>query len=165
MKAIQQFLSDITWGELDFLFVDLPPGTGDEPLSVMQLIPDMDGVVIVTIPSEVSQNVVKKAVTFARRLGVPVIGIVENMSGFICPECGAKVDIFKVGGGQKIAQDLSVPFLGSIPIDPEICSDSDKGTPFIAEHPNSPATKAFTEIVKKIENFLQHHALKEEVAK
>jgi ATP-binding protein involved in chromosome partitioning len=165
MKAIQQFLSDITWGELDFLFVDLPPGTGDEPLSVMQLIPDMDGVVIVTIPSEVSQNVVKKAVTFARRLGVPVIGIVENMSGFICPECGAKVDIFKVGGGQKIAQDLAVPFLGSIPIDPEICSDSDKGTPFIAEHPNSPATKAFTEIVKKIENFLQHHALKEEVAK
>jgi ATP-binding protein involved in chromosome partitioning len=165
MKAIQQFLSDITWGELDFLFVDLPPGTGDEPLSVMQLIPDMDGVVIVTIPSEVSQNVVKKAVTFARRLGVPVIGIVENMSGFICPECGAKVDIFKVGGGQKIAQDLAVPFLGSIPIDPEICSDSDKGAPFIAEHPNSPATKAFTEIVKKIEDFLQHHALKEEVAK
>ena len=165
MKAIQQFLSDITWGELDFLFVDLPPGTGDEPLSVMQLIPDMDGVVIVTIPSEVSQNVVKKAVTFARRLGVPVIGIVENMSGFICPECGAKIDIFKVGGGQKIAQDLAVRFLGSIPIDPEICSDSDKGAPFIAEHPNSPATKAFTEIVKKIEDFLQHHALKEEVAK
>jgi ATP-binding protein involved in chromosome partitioning len=154
MRAIQQFLSDITWGELDFLFVDLPPGTGDEPLSVMQLIPDMDGVVIVTIPSEVSQIVVKKAVTFARQLGIRVIGVIENMSGFVCPKCGTEVNIFKVGGGQKIAEDLAVPFLGSIPIDPEICIDSDKGLPFIIEHSNSPATKAFTEIVKKIERFL-----------
>jgi ATP-binding protein involved in chromosome partitioning len=155
MKAIQQFLSDITWGELEFLLVDLPPGTGDEPLSVIQLIPDMDGVVIVTIPSEVSQLVVKKAVTFARQLGVPIIGIVENMSGFICPKCGTEVNIFKVGGGQKIAEDLSVPFLGSIPIDPEICRDSDNGVPFITEHADSPATKAFKEIVKKIERFLE----------
>lgn len=145
MRAIQQFLSDITWGELDFLFVDLPPGTGDEPLSVMQLIPDMDGVVIVTIPSEVSQIVVKKAVTFARRLGVPVIGIIENMGGFI----------FKTGGGRRIAEDLAVPFLGSIPIDPEICTDSDNGKPFIIEHPNSPASKALTEIVKKIEHYME----------
>jgi ATP-binding protein involved in chromosome partitioning len=155
MKAIQQFLSDITWGELEFLFVDLPPGTGDEPLSVMQLIPDMDGVVIVTIPSEVSQLVVKKAVTFARQLGIPIIGIVENMSGFICPKCGTEVNIFKTGGGQKIAKDLSVPFLGTIPIDPEICSDSDNGVPFITEHIDSTATKAFNEIVKKIEAFLE----------
>jgi ATP-binding protein involved in chromosome partitioning len=155
MKAIQQFLSDIMWGELEFLFVDLPPGTGDEPLSVMQLIPDLDGVVIVTIPSEVSQIVVKKAVTFARQLGAPIIGVIENMSGFICPKCGAKTNIFKVGGGQKIAEDLSVPFLGSIPIDPEICRDSDNGMPFIAEHPDSSATKAFAGIVKKIEHFLK----------
>ncbi len=156
MKAIQQFLSDIMWGDLEFLFIDLPPGTGDEPLSVMQLIPEMDGVIIVTIPSEVSQVVVKKAVTFARQLGVPIIGIIENMSGFICPKCGTQTNIFKVGGGQKIAEDLSVPFLGSIPIDPEICRDSDNGTPFITEHVDSPATKAFTEIVKKIERFLEH---------
>jgi len=154
MKAIQQFLSDIMWGELDFLFIDLPPGTGDEPLSVMQLIPDMDGVIIVTIPSEVSQVVVKKAVTFARQLGIPVIGTIENMSGFVCPKCGTEIDIFKIGGGQKISEDLSVPFLGSIPIDPEICRDSDNGMPFITEHIDSPATKAFMEIVKKIEGFL-----------
>lgn len=154
MRAISQFLSDIVWGELDFLFIDLPPGTGDEPLSIMQLIPEMDGVVIVTIASEVSQIVVKKAVTFSRKLGVPVIGVIENMSGFVCPKCGTEIDIFKVGGGKRIAEDLSVPFLGSIPIDPEICRDSDNGMPFITEHADSPATKAFTEIVKKIEHFL-----------
>jgi ATP-binding protein involved in chromosome partitioning len=157
MTAIRQFLSDITWGELDFLFIDLPPGTGDEPLSIMQLIPDMDGVVIVTIPSEVSQLVVKKAVMFAKQLRVPVIGIIENMSNFICPKCGAEVNIFKTGGGIKIAKELAVPFLGSIPIDPEICIDSDNGKPFIIENPNSPAAKAFTEIVKKIEHFLEIH--------
>ncbi len=156
MRAISQFLSDIVWGELDFLLIDLPPGTGDEPLSIMQLIPEMDGVVIVTIASEVSQIVVKKAVTFSRKLGIPVIGVIENMSGFVCPKCGAEIDIFKVGGGKKIAEDLSVPFLGRIPIDPEICRDSDNGMPFITEHVNSPATKAFMEIVEKIERFLEH---------
>ena len=155
MKAISQFLSEIAWGELEFLFIDLPPGTGDEPLSIMQLIPEMDGVVIVTIPSEVSQIVVKKAVTFSRKLNIPVIGIIENMSGFVCPKCGAEIEIFKVGGGKKIAEDLKVPFLGKVPIDPEICEDSDRGTPFITEHMDSPATKAFMEIVKKIEGFLK----------
>jgi ATP-binding protein involved in chromosome partitioning len=156
MRVIQQFLSDIMWGELDFLFIDLPPGTGDEPLSIMQLIPDMDGVIIVTIPSEVSQVVVKKAITFTRQLGVPIIGIIENMSGFVCPECGAKIDIFKVGGGKKLAEDLSVPYLGKIPIDPAICSDSDSGKPFIIEHTASPTTKAFKEVVTKIEHFLEN---------
>jgi ATP-binding protein involved in chromosome partitioning len=156
MRVIQQFLSDVTWGELDYLFVDLPPGTGDESLSVMQLIPDMDGVVIVTMPSEVSQAVVKKAVTFAKQMKVPIIGIVENMSGFVCPDCGAKVDIFKSGGGKKIADDSSVPLLGSIPIDPNICNDSDNGLAFIVENKNSPASKAFTEIVKKIDQFLEN---------
>ncbi|MBS7615018.1 Mrp/NBP35 family ATP-binding protein [Candidatus Bathyarchaeota archaeon] len=158
MTAIRQFLSDIVWGELDFLFIDLPPGTGDEPLSVMQLLPEMDGVVIVTIPSEVSQDVVKKAVTFARMLNVPVIGIIENMSSFVCPNCGAQIDIFKVGGGEKISKDLEVPFLGKIPIDPRICEDSDKGIPFVVEDVNSPATKAFMTIVEKIEDFLNEKA-------
>jgi ATP-binding protein involved in chromosome partitioning len=156
MRAIQQFLGDITWGELDYLFIDLPPGTGDEPLSVMQLIPDMDGVVIVTMPSEVSQAVVKKAVTFAKQIGVPVIGIVENMSGYVCPECGAKVNIFRAGGGKKIAEDLSVPYLGSIPLDPRICNDADNGVPFIASNITSPATEAFAEIVSKIKQFLEN---------
>jgi ATP-binding protein involved in chromosome partitioning len=155
MTAIRQFLSDIVWGELDILLIDLPPGTGDEPLSVAQLLPEMDGVIIVTIPSEVSQIVVKKAVTFSRRLGMPIIGVIENMSGFVCPNCGAKVDIFQSGGGMKIAEELSIPFLGSIPIDQKISEASDKGTPFIMEYKDSPASKAFMEIVKKVEDFLK----------
>jgi len=155
MRIIQQFLSDIAWGDLDFLFVDLPPGTGDEPLSVIQLVPEIDGVIIVTMPSEVSQAVVKKAITFAKQLGVPVIGIIENMSGFVCPECGAKLDIFKAGGGKQVAEDLSVPYLGKIPIDPAICVDSDSGTPFVAGNKDSPTVKAFAEIVTKIKQFLK----------
>ena len=158
MSAIRQFLSDIVWGELKFLLIDLPPGTGDEPLSIMQLIPEMDGVVIVTIPSEVSQVVVKKAVTFSRKLKMPIFGIIENMSGFVCPECGKKINIFKTGGGEKIAQELNTPFLGKIPIDPEICSDSDSGKPFIMNHPDSPSSKAFMEIVQKIETSLKKKA-------
>ena len=149
------------WGELEFLFIDLPPGTGDEPLSIMQLLPEMDGVVIVTIPSEVSQEVVKKAATFSRQLKIPIIGIVENMSSFICPKCGAEFDIFGSGGGQKIAEDLGILFLGKIPIDPKICEDSDKGVPFVFEHMDSPSTKAFMDIVKKIEEFLKKNKKKE----
>lgn len=154
MAAIRQFLSDIVWGELDLLLIDLPPGTGDEPLSIAQLLPDMDGVIIVTIPSEVSQLVVKKAVNFARTLGLPIIGIIENMSGFLCPNCGARIDIFQSGGGERMAKEMSVPFLGRIPIDPRVCEDSDRGKPFIVECKNSPSSKAFMEIFKKIEDFL-----------
>ncbi len=155
MRAIQQFLSEIAWGELDFLLIDLPPGTGDEPLSVLQLLPEMDGVVIVTIPSEVSQNVVGRAITFSRQLNVPVIGVVENMSGFVCPECGTQTHIFKSGGGEKVSQEYFVSFLGSIPLDPRICEASDAGHPFIMEHPDSPASKAFMDIVEKIKAYIQ----------
>jgi ATP-binding protein involved in chromosome partitioning len=165
MKIIQQFLSDVTWGDLDYLLVDLPPGTGDEPLSVIQLIPDMDGVVIVTMPSEVSEAVVKKSVSFAKQVGVPVIGIIENMSGFVCPECGAKIDVFKAGGGKRIADDMNIPYLGSIPLDPKICNDSDGGLSFIVENKTSPATKAFLEIVKEIEQFLEHTEPSEKATK
>lgn len=154
MGAIRQFLSDIVWGELDVLVIDLPPGTGDESLSIAQLLPEMDGVVIVTIPSEVSQIVVKKAVAFARRVGMPIMGIVENMSGFVCPHCGTKTDIFQSGGGQKVSEELNIPFLGSIPIDPKVSEDSDKGLPFIVANADSPASKAFKEITKKIGEFL-----------
>jgi len=165
MRVIQQFISDVTWGDLDYLLVDLPPGTGDEPLSVMQLIPDMDGVIIVTMPSEVSESVVKKSVTFAKQVGIPVIGIIENMSGFVCPECGAKIDVFKAGGGKRIADDMSIPYLGSIPLDPKICNDSDHGLSFIVENKTSPATKAFAEIVKKIECFLEREEMSSRCAK
>ena len=154
MAALRQLLSDIVWGELDLMLIDLPPGTGDEPLSIAQLLPEMDGVIIVTIPSEVSQIVVKKAVNFARTLGLPIIGVIENMSGFICPNCGAKIDIFQSGGGEKIAKEMEIPFLGKIPIDQRICEDSDRGKPFIIEHRDSPASKALMEIVQKIESFL-----------
>jgi ATP-binding protein involved in chromosome partitioning len=154
MRAIRQFLSDIVWGELDFLFIDLPPGTGDEPLSIAQLLPEMDGVVIVTMPSQLSSSVVKKAITFAERLNMPIIGVVENMSGFICPHCGQKTEIFQSGGGKKMAEEAGVPFLGSIPIDPKVGADSDKGTPFVMAQKDSAATKAFVEVVKKVEEYL-----------
>lgn len=151
MGAIRQFLGEVAWGPLDFLLVDLPPGTGDESLSVLQLLPEMDGVVIVTIPSEVSQEVVKKAVTFARKMNVPIFGIVENMSGLVCPHCGETINVFGEGGGEKVAQDMGLELLGSIPMDPRISRDSDEGVPFILRHPDSPASKAFGEIIENIE--------------
>jgi ATP-binding protein involved in chromosome partitioning len=154
MGAIRQFLQDIVWGELDLLFIDLPPGTGDEPLSIAQLLPEMDGVIVVTMPSVLSSNIVKKAITFAFRLNMPVIGVVENMGGFICPHCGKKTEIFQSGGGKKIAEESAVPFLGSIPIDVTVGKDADKGKPFMLEHPNSEASKAFNEIVKEVESYL-----------
>jgi ATP-binding protein involved in chromosome partitioning len=156
MGAIQQFLRDIVWGELDYLLIDLPPGTGDESLSVLQLLPEMDGVVIVTIPSEVSQDVVRKAVTFARRMEVPVIGIVENMSGFECPHCGKWIDIF--GGGesaQKMSNEMGVPYLGVIPLDPRVANACDAGKPFIEEYSTTSAAQAFRKIVDQIEAFVE----------
>jgi ATP-binding protein involved in chromosome partitioning len=155
MRAIRQFLTDIVWGELDFLFIDLPPGTGDEPLSIAQLLPEMDGVVIVTMPTDLSSSVVKKAITFAERLNMPIIGVIENMSGFICPHCGKKTEIFQSGGGKKMAEEVGVPFLGSIPIDPKVSAESDKGQPFIIANKNSAATKAFMQIVEEVKAFLK----------
>lgn len=155
MGAIRQFLSEIVWGDLEYLLIDLPPGTGDESLSVLQLLPEMDGVIIVTIPSEVSQDVVKKAVTFSRKMGTPIIGIVENMSSIICPHCGKSVNVFGEGGGEKIASEMKAPFLGSIPLDPRISTATDAGTPFIIAEPDSLAAKAFDSIVEKIEGFTE----------
>ncbi|MDY6931789.1 MAG: Mrp/NBP35 family ATP-binding protein [Halobacteriota archaeon] len=153
MTAIKQFLADVEWGELDYLIVDLPPGTGDEPLSVAQLIPDIDGSIIVTTPQEVALLDSRKSVNFARELKTPVIGIVENMSGLICPKCGEKIDLFKVGGGKRSASEMNVPFLGFIPIDPKIVEDADMGRPFILG--NSKASESFEEIAEKIQNFVK----------
>jgi ATP-binding protein involved in chromosome partitioning len=136
---------------MDYLLMDLPPGTGDESLSILQLLPDIDGVVIVTIPSEVSQAVVKKSVTFARQMKAPILGIVENMAGLICPHCGEKIELFSKGGGAKVSDEMGVDLLGSIPIDPKISADSDMGTPFVISYPDSPAAKVFSEIVAEIE--------------
>lgn len=155
MRAIRQFLSDIVWGELDFLFIDLPPGTGDEPLSIAQLLPELDGVVIVTMPTGLSSSVVKKAITFAERLKMPIIGVIENMSGFVCSHCGQKTEIFQSGGGKKMAQEAGIPFLGSLPIDPKVGLDSDEGHPFVIMHKDSATAKAFMEIVEKVKTYLK----------
>ncbi|MFA7397028.1 MAG: Mrp/NBP35 family ATP-binding protein [Candidatus Bathyarchaeia archaeon] len=154
MRAIKQFLTEVVWAELDYLFIDLPPGTGDEPLSVAQLLPEMDGVVIVTMPTQLSSSIVKKAVLFAEQLKMPTIGVVENMSGFICPHCGKKTEIFGSGGGEKMAKEVGVPFLGSIPIDPEVGLDTDKGIPFILTNKEFAATKAFMGVVTKVQEFI-----------
>ena len=151
MGAIRQFLGEVAWGPLDYLLVDLPPGTGDESLSILQLLPEMDGVVIVTIPSEVSQAVVKKAVTFSRKMNVPILGIIENMAGMICPHCGQMIEVFSKGGGAKVSEDMGVDLLGSIPLDPRIAADSDMGNPFVVSHPESPAAKVFSDVVAEIQ--------------
>ena len=151
MRAIQQFLGEVEWGNLDYLIIDLPPGTGDEPLSVAQLIPDGKAI-IVTTPQDVALLDSRKAVMFAKALRMPVIGVIENMSGFRCPHCGKKIDLFKTGGGKRAALELGVPFLGSIPIDEKIVKSGDKGVPFILEHKKSNAAWAFREIIKNIEN-------------
>lgn len=154
--AIRQFLSDVNWGELDFLIVDLPPGTGDEPLSVAQLIKDrMDGSIVVTTPQEVALLDARKAVTFSRVLKVPVLGIVENMSGLNCPHCGKFVPLFKTGGGERLAKELGVPFLGRVPIDPEIVQRGDSGPPYVLAKPDSDAARAIREIAKKCQEVME----------
>jgi ATP-binding protein involved in chromosome partitioning len=149
MKLIQQFLGDVAWGELDWLVVDSPPGTGDEPLSVAQLVP-ATGAIIVTTPQEVSLLDSRKAVAFARKLNLEILGIIENMSGMVCPHCGKPINLFKEGGGERIAREMGVPFLGKVPIEPHIVESGDTGKSFIAENPDSQAAKAFMEIVEKI---------------
>jgi len=150
MKAIQQFLEDVEWGSLDFLIIDSPPGTGDEPLSIIQLIKNLDGVIIVTTPQEVALRDSRKAVNFAKKLNAPVMGIIENMSGLICPHCDKRIDLFKTGGGEKAAMQMGVPFLGKIPIEPDIVSSGDEGRPFVREQRDSPAIKVFKQMVEQI---------------
>jgi len=133
----------VQWGNLDFLIVDSPPGTGDEPLSIVQLLENADGAVIVTTPQEVALSDVRKCITFCRNLKLPVIGVLENMSGFVCPKCGERTDIFKSGGGQEMANQMNVPFLGRIPIDPQIVRACDSGKPFVYHYNQSPTAKAF----------------------
>lgn len=154
MGAIKQFIGDVDWGDLDYLIVDLPPGTGDEPLSIAQLIPKSDGAVIVTTPQDVALVSVRKSINFVKKMNIPVIGIVENMSGFTCPYCHKEIDIFKTGGGLKASMDFQVPFLGKIPLDPNIVITGDSGEPFLAKHSSTDASKAFMTIVGKIEQIV-----------
>ncbi len=155
MKAavIRQFLGEVDWGVLDYLVVDSPPGTGDEPLSVCQLLPRISKAVIVTTPQDVAVLDARKSIMFARELNIPVIGIIENMSGLICPHCCTRIDLFKQGGGEKAAQDLGESFLGSIPLDPELVALGDSGKPLMLLRNQSEAFIAFEKIVSKIEDF------------
>ena len=148
--VIKQFLAAVEWGELDYLIVDCPPGTGDEPLSVIQLLEGADGAIIVTTPQDVALTDVRKSVTFCRQMKLPVLGVIENMSGFACPHCGERVDIFKSGGGRLMADEMNVPFLGRIPLDPAMVSAGDEGEPLVEHRGDSPTAKAFDEIVSTV---------------
>ncbi len=150
MNVIKQLLRDVDWGELDYLIIDSPPGTGDEPLSVAQLIEGADGAVLVTTPQALSADDVRRSVSFCKQVDLPVLGIIENMSGFICPHCGKETQLFKSGGGQALAAEMGVPFLGRVPIDPEVVTASDEGKPFVLAHPDSAAARAFLAAIDPI---------------
>jgi len=145
--VIRQFLTNVAWGNLDYLVVDSPPGTGDEPLSVAQMVGSPAEAVIVTTPQDLAVADVRRCVSFCGSLSLPVAGIVENMSGFVCPKCGERIDLFKRGGGRNLADEMNVPFLGAIPIEPDVVIAGDAGTPFVGSHSNTPGVKAFENIV------------------
>jgi ATP-binding protein involved in chromosome partitioning len=150
MGVIKQFLTDVEWGDLDYLIVDAPPGTGDEPLSLCQLIQPLDGAVIVTTPQRVAAVDVRKSISFCRKVHVPVLGVIENMSGFVCPKCGEITQILPAGGGRIIASDMKVPFLGAIPMDPAIAQSGDDGRAFIHHYASSPTAKLMHDIINQI---------------
>ncbi|HAR95166.1 MAG TPA: ATP-binding protein [Deltaproteobacteria bacterium] len=149
-NAIKQLLVEVMWGDLDFLVVDCPPGTGDEPLSVAQLLSGKSSGIIVTTPQQVATTDVAKCVTFCKSLQMPVEGIVENMGTFVCPHCGKETNIFSHGGGLKLALRMNVPFLGNIPLDPEIVESGDTGKPYVYHNPNSKTAQRFEEIITEI---------------
>ena len=150
MGVIKQLLADVQWGELDYLVVDFPPGTGDEPLSVAQLIPNSDGAVIVTTPQDLSLQDVRKSINFCRQLKIPVLGVLENMSGLVCPHCGTVIDVFKRGGGETMARQMGVPFLGRIPMDPQIVGTSDEGKPFVYHARQGESAEAFIRAIQPV---------------
>lgn len=150
MGALRQFLEEVEWGDLDYLIVDLPPGTGDEPLSIAQLIPSPDGSIIVTTPQDVALLSVRKSISFSKVVGLKVIGIIENMGQMQCPHCGKGIAIFGGGGGGKAAQDFGVEFLGSIPLDESIANSGDSGNPFVISDADNSVSDAFSNIVDKI---------------
>jgi Mrp family chromosome partitioning ATPase len=149
-SAIRQFIEDVEWGDLDYLIIDMPPGTGDEALSIVQLIPKADGVVIVTTPQDVAVLDSRKSITFASQANLPIIGLVENMSGFVCPHCGELTEIFGSGGGEKTAEDLKIRFLGRVPLEPGVAVSGDAGMPIVISDPDSKSAVAFNGIVDKI---------------
>ncbi len=156
MNVLRQLLAEVDWGELDFLVVDLPPGTGDEPLSICQLIPEAAGALVVTTPQELAVSDVRKCITFCRRLELPVLGVIENMSGLTCPHCGRPVELFGRGGGRAMAEQMGVPFLGSVPLDAAVVGASDRGRPFVEHAADGPAGRAFLDAVRPIFDLAGH---------
>lgn len=155
MGAIKQFLEDVIWGKLDFLIIDLPPGTGDEPLSVAQLIPNCDGSVLVTTPQDVALISVRKSIKFSEKLNVPIIGLVDNMHGLICPHCGKSIEVFGTGGVEKASKDFNIPILARLPIEPKVAEMEDKGTVVqgLLDH-NTEWQKNFEAVVTAVERTL-----------
>ena len=149
IQAIRQFIGDIDWGELDYLVIDAPPGTGDEPLSVAQTIKDVNAL-IVTTPQEIALADVRKSISFCRHVKIRILGIVENMSGFICPHCSKPVNIFGSGGGMRTALEFSLRFLGKIPMDPQVVMGGDAGKPYLSSGAGTVATKAFDEVLDNV---------------
>jgi Mrp family chromosome partitioning ATPase len=142
-SMIRQLLADVDWGDLDYLVVDAPPGTGDEPLAILELLGTLDGAVVVTTPQQVSITDVRRSIAFCRELKCPVLGLLENMSGLTCPHCGEPIDVFGAGGGAALADQAGVPFLGAIPIDPEVVRSGDGGRPFLLAHGRTSVADAF----------------------
>ncbi|MBD3370549.1 P-loop NTPase [Candidatus Fermentibacteria bacterium] len=161
MNVIRQLLEDVAWGELDYLIVDSPPGTGDEPLSVAQLIPEPTGALLVTTPQDLSTSDVRRSITFCRKLSLPVLGVVENMSGFVCPNCGHRTDLFGTGGGERMASEMGVPFLGRVPVDPAIVHSGDHGRPFAYFDENTPYTEAFQDVLERLVRSMEEGSLEE----
>jgi ATP-binding protein involved in chromosome partitioning len=150
IQAIRQFVADMDWGELDFLVIDSPPGTGDEPLTVASTIKDAKALVVTT-PQDVALADVRKSINFCKHVKMAILGVVENMSGFVCPHCGKEVNIFKTGGGEKMAAEFGVPFLGRIPVDPHVVIGGDAGSPYLSSEADSLATSAFREVIANVE--------------
>ena len=150
MMALKQFLGEVEWGALDYLIVDSPPGTGDEPLSICQLIPELEGGIIVTTPQKVALLDSRKCINFLKNLNIPILGVIENMSGLKCPHCGKNINLFKSGGGEKVALEFNIPFLGKIPIDINLVESSDEGKPYILQYKNSETAQVFNKIFELI---------------
>ena len=154
MAAIQQFLEEVEWGSLDFLVVDLPPGTGDEALSIIQLAPNISGAVVVTTPQHVATLDAGKSIRFIQKMDVPVLGVIENMSGLSCPKCGETIDLFGTGGGEILAELMDVPFLGSIPFNPSLVRAGDEGRPLVIGEGDSKTAQAIERVMEKIKESL-----------
>ena len=162
MDLVKQFLSDVKWGELDYLVVDMPPGTGDVQLSLAQLVP-VQGAVLVTTPQEVAVADVRRALRMFETVAIPILGIVENMSYFIAPDTGNRYDIFGQGGGERLAEMYRVPFLGAIPLGIGVREGGDKGSPVVVSEPDSPQAKAFRHVAEEIARQVSIEAMKPEL--